>query len=337
MVRRPHPQVRRTAGAVALLVLSAACSSGSGRPTVLPAAPEPAHAPVPAVTPAGSVIDLGGGHSEGMVADPVSGLVVVALRDPDRLAFVDPASRRVVKLLAVPGSARHLELTAAGGAVLVPGEETDLVSTVQLPAGTLGPSVRVLRQPHDIAVTRDGTLYVADEFGGAVSVIRGNRVIKTFRGLVQPGGAAGTGDTATVVDVRARLLHVYRDGHEVGVLPAGAGPTHALALRTGTVLVTDTNGGALLLYNVSGTPRQTGWIALPGRPYGTAFDAQRGRVFITATADNLLVEYRLTPGGLTKVATFPTVRDAYSITVVPATGRVVVAGESGSVLQFLDP
>lgn len=322
---------------VALVLLAAACGHGDDRPTVLRGAPEPARAPVPTVAPQGTQIDLHGGRPEGIVADPVSGLVVVALREPNRVVLVDAAAGRIVKTVAVPGSARHLELAPGGGAVIVPGEDTDLVTSVALPSGTVGTSVKVLRQPHDVAVTEDGTQYVADEFGKAVSLVRNGAIVKTFPGLVQPGGAAGTGDTGTVVDVRARLLHVYRGDREVGVLPAGGGPTHALALERNTVLVTDTSGGALLLYDVAGKPRQTRSVKLPGRPYGTAYDVARHRVFITATADNLLIEYALDNGRLTQVATFPTVRDAYSVAVVPSTGRVVVAGESGSVLQLLDP
>ena len=304
---------------------------------MLPAAPEPAHAPPASSTPTGTILTLGGGRPEGLVADPVSGLVVVALRGPDRLALVDPATGRVVKQVPVAGSARHLELVPLGGGVIVPGEDTDLITTVALPAGLPGSPVPVRRQPHDVAVTADGTQYVADEFGGAVSMIRDGRVARTFEGLVQPGGAAGTGDTGAVVDVRARLLHLYRDGREVGRLPAGAGPTHALALEPGTILVTDTSGGALLLYDVAGTPRLRATIPLAGRPYGTAYDPVRKLVYITATARNLLVQYRLHGNRLEQLATFPTVQNAYSVAVVPSTGRVAVAGESGSVLQLLDP
>ena len=336
--------VRRSARGLTVLGLSlvAACGShgsapGSSAPAVLHAAPEPARAAVPGTRPAGTVLELGGGRPEGIVTDPRSGLVVVAVRQPDRLLLVDPAAARLVRTVAVPGSARHLELVPGGGAVLVPGEDTALVTRVSLPTGALGSSVRVLAQPHDVAVTTDGTAYVADEFGAAISVVRAGRVVATVRGLVQPGGAAGTGTTGTVVDVRARLLHVLRSDREIAVLPAGVGPTHALALTDGIVLVTDTSGGALLLYDVAGRPHQVGSEPLPGRPYGTAYDAARHRVYITSTQDNLLVEYAWDGRRLQRVASFPTVRDAYSVTVVPATGRVVVAGESGSTLQFLDP
>lgn len=328
---------RRARVPVLLVALLAGCSSASSRPAVLPAAPEPARAPAPTTAPAGTVLDLAGGRPEGMVADPATGLVAVALRSPNRLAIVDPVRRQVLRSVPVPGSARHLELTSSGGQVLVPGEDTDLVTPVTLPDGELGASVPVLRQPHDVAVTSTGQLYVADEFAGAVSEISGGQVTTTFRGLVQPGGAAGTGDTGVVVDVRARLLHVYRAGREVAALPAGAGPTHALSLGPSRVLVTDTDGGALLLYDVGAKPRLLGQVPLPGRPYGMAFDAARSRVYVTATADNSIVSYRWDGQQLSRAGSYPTVRDAYSVAVVPATGQVVVAGESESLLQFLTP
>jgi len=310
----------------------------AGTPSPLVAAPEPAKAPAPSASPAGQVVALGGGRPEGMVADPVTGLVVVALRDPDRLALLDPATAQV-RTVSVPGSARHLALVPGGGAVLVPGEDSDLLATVALPAGTVTATVRVGRQPHDVAVLDGGDLYVADEFGGSVSLVRGGAVVRTFTGLLQPGGAEGAGDVAAVVDVRARLVHFYRAGEPVAALAAGAGPTHALAVGPGVVYVADTTGGALLRYDVSGpgAPRAAGSTAVAGRPYGLAYDAARGLVYVTATERNLLLQYRVTPGGLQQLRAFPTVRNAYDVAVVPSSGRVVVAGDGGSVLQVLDP
>ncbi len=315
----------------------AAGPATSGPPVPLQAAPEPARAPTPGTAPAGTVLDLGGGRPEGMVADPVTGLVLVALRDPDRLAVVDPGAPRVLRDLPVPGAARHLELVPGGGAVVVPGEDTDLVSTVALPGGEVLHSVRVGRQPHDAAVLDDGDLYVADEFGGTVSVVRGDAVVATLPSGLQPGGAEGVGDTAAVVDVRGRQVHFFRGGVEIAALPAGEGPTHALRVGRSTVYVADTSGGALIRYDVSGTPRQAGSVPLPGRPYGMALDEARQLVYVTATERNELVQLRVTPDGLEQVRTWPTVQDAYDVAVVPSTGRVVVAGELASQLQLLDP
>ena len=327
-----------TALTVALLLGacgSAPRSQAPADPRPLLSAPEPARAAVPTATPTGTVTDLGGGRPEGMVWDPVSGLVAIGLRAPDRVALVDPATG-AVRTALVYGSARHLE-TLPGGGLLVPGEDSDLVTTYDLPSMLARSVVQVGRQPHDVAATSDGTLYAADEFGGSVSVLRYGKVVKTFRGLLQPGGAAGDGDVAAVVDVRSRLTHFYRGDREVARLPSGAGPTHALSLGSNGILVTDTTGGRLFRYSIDGIPRQVESFALPGRPYGTAYDAKRGRIFITATERNELVQLALTPTGLRFVHTYPTVRDAYSVAVDGASGRVFVTSEIDSTLQTLDP
>ena len=306
-----------------------------GAPRPLLAAPEPARAPALTVPPAGRVVSLGGGRPEGMVWDPASGLVAIGLRSPDRVALVTP-STGAVRTGLVYGSARHLELAPAGG-LIVPGEDSDLVTTYALPALTATSVVPVGRQPHDVAATSDGTLYVADEFGGSVSVVRYGKVVKTFRGLLQPGGAAGDGDLGAVVDVRSRLTHFYRGDRDVAQLLSGAGPTHALSLGAGGILVTDTTGGQLYRFSATGTPRQLEVLPLPDRPYGTAYDVQRGRIFITATGRNELVQLALTPTGLRVEHTYPTVRDAYSVAVDGASGRVFVTSELDSTLQILDP
>lgn len=330
-------------GAVALGLVACGTTSSPGRaapstapdPVPLHAAPEPARAPAPSTPPAGTVVALPAGSSpEGAVWDPASGLVVVSLRSPDRLALIDAAQHRVQRLVPVAASARHLEL-AAPGQVLAPGEDTNQVVEVALPSGAVTATVGVRKQPHDVAVIGPNDWYVADEFGQAVSHVLSGRVVATFLGKLQPGGAGAAGSTGAVVDVRGRLLWLYRDGKEIGRLPAGAGPTHAIGIGGNQVVVTDTSGDQLLVYDVGVHPRLLRRVPLAGKPYGTAFDARRGRLWITATADNLLVGYDLTPNGLVRAASYPTVRNAYSVAVDSASGTVVVAGESGAQLQFL--
>ncbi len=350
------------AGPLALSACSGAAAPASTVPTALQAAPEPARAPPPAATPAGRVVALGDGRPEGLVADPASGLVAVALRDPDRLALFDPASGTVVRTVPVPGGARHLALAARGGAVLLPGEDTDQLVTVAVPEGEVLSTVATGRQPHDVAVVQDGDRYVADEFGGSVTHLSGGAVVGRFDGMLQPGGAAGAGDVAAVVDVRGRQLHLFRGDVELPALPAGQGPTHVVAAGPTTLFVADTSGDAVLRYDVpptsgaatpdaatpgqagtpapavtSAVPREAGRTAVGGRPYGLAYDARRQLLYVTATARNLLLRFQVTPTGLVPDGTWPTVRDAYSVAVVPQTGQVVVAGESGSQLQVVDP
>lgn len=327
-------RLSRSALVTALLVTG--CSSGSA-PRVLQPAPEPAHAPVPSAVPAGVVLALGD-TPEGIASDPATGLVAVALRRPDRLALVDGRAGRLLGLVDVPASARHLTIAGPGAPVLVPGEDSDLLLQVRLPLGAVVAQAEVGRQPHD-ADTAAGRTFVADELGGSVSVVVGDRVIRRFRGPVQPGGVAAVGDRVGVVDVRGAALFVYDAValHELARLPAGDGPTHAVALDDTRLVVADTRGGALLVYALRPQPRQLARVPLPGAPYGLAFDRARGTLWVTLTARNQLVRY---DGGTLRPLgpPLPTVRQPNSVAVDSGTGRVFVAGAvRAGVVQLIDP
>ena len=335
MVPAPQPG-RRLTRLLIVAAVAAACSPGQpGR--VLPPAPEPARAPALSSTPVGQVIPLGD-TPEGLAVDPGTGLVAVALRRPDRLALVDGRAGRLLRLVPLSASARHLTIAGAGEPVLVPGEDTDLLLQVRLPAGVVIAQAAVGRQPHD-ADTAAGHTFVADELGGSVSVVDGDRVIRRFAGPIQPGGVAAAGDRVGVVDVRGAELFVYdaTSLHELARLPAGNGPTHAITVDEGHLVVADTRGGALLVYALAPKPRQLARLALPGAPYGLAFDTTRHQLWVTLTASNELVRFEGSPLRRTGSA-LPTVRQPNSVAVDPGTGRVFVAGavQQGS-LQVIDP
>jgi len=283
------------------------------------------------------------------VADPVTGVVAVALREPSRLALVDAKTVRVTKVVPVPGAARHLQLAGPGGPVLVSGEDTDLVFPVDLRTGAVGTTTKVGRQPHDAASTADGRIYVADELGGSASVVNadgspGPRI----PGPVQPGGVAVAGGRVGVVDVRGAKLFVYdaAKAQPLAQLPAGDGPTHAVSLGTGGadsggIVVSDTRGDALLFFRLGPEPRLERRVPLPGSPYGLAFDAARRRLWVTLTASNQLVGFDLSGSAATSqvqpFVTLPTVRQPNSVAVDPSSGRVFVAGATDANLQVVDP
>lgn len=328
---------RRRALALILLVAATSCTHGRPAARVLRPAPEPARAPAPAAIPTGRVLALGD-TPEGVAIDPTTGLVVVAMRRPDRLAILDGRAGRLLRVIAVPASARHLVIAVPGAPVLVPGEDSDLLVKVALPAGNVVGSVKVGRQPHDAATTGDRT-FVTDELGSSVSVVAGGRVIHRFAGPVQPGGVAAAGDRVGVVDVRGAMLFVYDAGalRELARLPAGDGPTHAVALDDTRVVVADTRGSALLVYAMRPTPRQLIRLPLPGAPYGLAFDKTRNALWVTLTSRNELLRYdgssmrRIGPA-------LPTVRQPNSVAVDRVTGRVFVAGAvRAGELELIDP
>jgi DNA-binding beta-propeller fold protein YncE len=320
---------------VALLMLGA-CSGGGAAPAK--GAAEPAGAPTTLVAPVGRLVALGGGGPEGLVADPRTGLVAVALRAPGRLVLVDGPSGRVTGTVTLPGSARHVALAAAGGPVLVPVEDRGMLVQVGLPTGTVLTRTIVGRGAHDAAAWA-GRVFVSDEGAAAVSVIQDGRVVATLTGPRQPGGVAAADGRVGVVDVRGGLLYVYDPAAlgPVARVPAGAGPTHVVADGHGGLVVADTRGGALLRYRLRPDVRLLERVALSGRPYGLAADPGRWAIWVTLTDSNRLVGLRVIRERLRPFANLPTVRQPNSVAVDVASGRVAVAGTGDGMLQFLTP
>lgn len=328
----------RRSTATALVALfsalgAAACGSDEERP--LPAVPEPATAPDPRAVPAGTVVPLGG-QPEGIVADPASGLVAVALRDPPGIVVVDHDGGRV-GLIPLSGAPRHLDL-AGEGQVQAPAEGSDELITVQLPSGEVRSSIAVGRQPHDAAFAA-GRTFVADELSDTVTVIEGDRVITTVPVPAQPGGVASNGRSVAVVGVRARqMLAIDATSlRPLETVPSGVGPTHVVAGPDGRYYVADTQGDQILVFDDRPSLRQIADTPAVGAPYGIAVDAGRQRLWVTLTAANQLVGYDISGEEPRRVATFATVRQPNSVTVDPATGLVFVTGSAGGELQIVAP
>lgn len=331
-------RVRTALGVVACLLL-AGCG-GSAPPAATPGgvAAEPAEAPAVTRPPAGTVITVGA-LPEGLVADPVTHLVAVAVRDPARLVLVDGRDGTTVDEVPLPGTVRHLQLAAAGGPVLVPVEGSGRLFRVGLPGGAVLGDAPTGAGPHDATAAANGRVFVADEAGGSVTVLDGDRVVATLAGPAQPGGIAAAGNLVGVIDVRGSTLTVRdaESGTDVATVPAGNGPTHLVADRRGRFIVTDTRGDALLIYELTPQVRMVNRVPLPGRPYGIAYDSVRDRLWVTLTERNELVGFDLASGTPVEVARLPTVGQANSVAVDSATGRVFVAGVAEGTLALVDP
>lgn len=343
-------QSTASAAVLVALALGACGSSGSGAftaPPVLRTAPEPASAPPPAITPAGTVIDLKVDDPEGVVVAP-DGTIAVAARKPDALLLLDAATLATPangspRTISVRGAARHLELgtgRTGGSAVLVPGEDTDVVSTVALPSGSILSEVKVGRQPHDVTQIA-GTVVVADELGNAVTAIdTSTSTTLTLPGPVQPGGVASSGGLAAVVAVRGRLLEIYRPAPLtlIARIPVGAGPTHAVDLGGGMVAVADTTGGQIFVVRLTGKAKVVSVLPLPGRPYGLGVDPARHLLYVATSSDNTLHAFTFDGARLTAGKTYPTVRQPNSLAVAPGTHEIIVVGSTpDGQLQAIDP
>ncbi len=324
--------------AIAGLVVALSACSPDGPPPRTDV-PEPAVSPVPSEAPAGRVVPLAG-QPEGLVVDGPTRTIAAGVRNPDGLALIDVDTGVERARRPFAGSPRHLQLARPGGPVLVPAEGTDRLYQVALPDGALVGDVGVGRQPHD-ATTAGSRTFVGDELADQVSVVEGDRRVQQLPAPVMPGGVAAAldGSVVVAVGVRGREMEAYRpDGTSLGRTRCGVGPTHVRAGPDGRFYVADTQGEALLAFEVGPDgPRQVAKVAAEGAPYGLAIDATRRIAYVTLTATNRVQAFRL--DGTTPKAdrSWPTLRQPNDVGVDPSTGRIVVAGATDSALQLIDP
>jgi len=275
---------------------------------------------------------------EGIVVDARTRTVAVAVRDPDELVLLNADSGAVTGRVPLPGSVRHLQLAAPGGPVLVPVETADVLVRVDLPQGKAQPAIHTGAHPHDAAAAANGTVFVANEHGGPVAVLRGDQIVKVFADSVQPAGIAPVGTSMGLLDVRKNDLTVY-DAERltiVGSAPAGAGPTHLVADRHGRMIAADTRGDAVRVFTPLPAPREVASVAQPGGPYGIAYDGKRDRLWVASSGTNEVVGYDMSDANPREVQRFPTVQNPYTVGVDADTGRLFVAGVTAGVVQIID-
>jgi DNA-binding beta-propeller fold protein YncE len=325
--------------AAALAVLSAGALAACGSeddPREFPPAAEPARSPVPAERPAGRVIEIGN-KPEGIAIDAETGIAAVALTDPDELALVDVDTLKVRRRVPLPGAPRHLRLAGPGGPVLVPAESGDAIVEVSLPSGRTRVT-RVGDGPHD-ADNVGERLFVGDEFGSTLTLVEDGRRVKQVPTPLQPGGVAAFRDPAgrvAIVGVRERAVALYdTEGRELARERAGVGPTHVEAGDEGRLYVADTDGNAVLLFRTRPGLGLVRRIAVPGQPYATTLDRQRGKLWVTLTETNRAVQLTAEVQ-VRKQREFPTVRQPNSIAVHEPSGRVFVASRTDGTLQVHD-
>ena len=188
-------------------------------------AAEPQSAPPQAAPIPGRTVPVGK-SPEGVAVDAVTRMAAVATRDPDELVLLNADTGEVINRVPLPGVVRHLRLANPGGPVLVPVESANSLVRVELPSGLALPQVVTGTAPHDAAQAANGTVFVANEHGGTVSVLRGLDVVMVFADSAQPAGLAPVGQLMGLIDVRKNDLTVYdtQNLRIVGSAPAGRRP-----------------------------------------------------------------------------------------------------------------
>ncbi|GFG51022.1 hypothetical protein CQY20_22300 [Mycolicibacterium agri] len=303
----------------------------------LPPPAEPLSA-TPQTGPTPGRIVTVGAAPEGVVVDAATRLVAVAKRDPNELLLLNADTGQIVNRVPLPGVVRHLQLANRGGPVLVPVESANSLLRVELPSGRTLPQLLTGTAPHDAAQAANGTVFVANEHGGTVTVLRGQEFLRVFADSVQPAGLASVGSSMGLIDVRKNDLTVYdvESLNIVGSTPAGDGPTHLVADKHGRLIATDTRGNMVRVFEPLPTPHQVGAVAQPGGPYGIAYDPTRDLLWVASSGTNEVVGYDMSQPTPRQVRRLPTVQNPYTIGVDATTGRLFIAGATGGVVQIVD-
>jgi DNA-binding beta-propeller fold protein YncE len=304
----------------------------------LPPAAEPQTAPPQTAPIPGRVIPVGTAP-EGIAVDAVTRIVAVAKRDPTEVLLFNADTGAMVGRTGVPGFARHLQLAAPGGPVLMPVESINALIRIDLTTGAAEPLILTGTEPHDATQAADGTVFVANELGGTVAVVRGDEVVKVFTDSVQPAGLAAVGNLVGLIDVRKNDLTVYDAAALtiVGSTSAGKGPTHLVADKHGRMIAADTRGDAIRVFEPTPTPHEVGMVPQRGGPYGLAYDHTRDRLWVTSSGTNEVVGYDMSGPIPQERQRLSTVQNPYSVGVDDRTGRLFIASASGGKLQIVDP
>lgn len=342
---RQGRRLPRRGHAVLIAVFVAVLGCGQQSPpgpapttTELPPPAEPHVAPEQTEPVPGRSVPVGDAP-EGLVVDAVTRTVAVVKRNPNELVLLNADTGDVTGRTPLPGFARHLQLAAPGGPVLVPVESANMLIRVELPTGRAEPPITTGTGPHDATQAQNGIVFVTNEFGGTVAALEGDTVVKDFGGSVQPGGLTAVGDLVGVIDVRKNDLTVYDAAAltVVGSAPAGTGPTHVIGDRHGRMIVTDTRGDIIRVFMPQPAPQEVATVEQVGGPYGIAYDPTRDRLWVTSTGTNEVVGYDMADATPREVQRLPTVQNPNTLGVDANTGRLFIAGVPGGVVQIVDP
>jgi DNA-binding beta-propeller fold protein YncE len=319
------------------LLPSGVPTEGSRPPAdALPPPAEPGQAAAPTGPVPGRTVPVGDAP-EGVTVDAVTRTVAVATRNPNELVLLNADTGAVTGRTPLPGFVRHLQLAQPGGPVLVPVESANALVRVDLPGGKAEPQIITGTVPHDASEAPNGTVFVANEHGGTVTALRGDRIEKVFTDSVQPAGLAPVGNLMGLLDVRKNDLTIY-DADAltiVGSTPAGAGPTHLVADKHGRLIAADTRGDAVRVFSTE--PAEIGSVAQPGAPYGIAYDSVRDRLWVASSGTNEVVGYDMSEPTPREIARLATVQNPYTLGVDSTTGRLFIAGVTAGVVQIVDP
>jgi DNA-binding beta-propeller fold protein YncE len=326
---------RSTAVFLAVVTLTAGCSSNSltAPPTIEPAGP--AISPPPATRPAGEVLPLGG-DPEAAVFDERTGSLAVLTPG------ADPQSPATLTMFSSSGVPRELTLPGPATAITGDGQGSAYLSTrggyvtVDLAAGTATPvSVNDETDTDFTAIARraDGRLVLGSADGTAYTLGSESAVAEKVKIFARVDAIVTEGNTAVVLDrAQTSVTSLNADGHSQQALRAGEGATSLAADPMGRVLVTDTRGGQLLVFGVDPLIERQAY-PVSQAPYGLA--GSRNLTWVSQTAANMVVGYDLTTGIPVEKVRYPTVQQPNSLAFDDKSDTLYVVSAAGAGVQVI--
>ncbi|WP_107660497.1 YncE family protein [Nocardia suismassiliense] len=312
------------------LALLAGCSSGSNSdnlPTRDPAVA--AVSPAATTRPAGDVVGL---------ANPVGALFaeagtgqIAALGSGTTLALFDPATLTATpRTLSLPAPGASLAQGKPGELLIpVPGRiiRVDVATAALTEVPVDGDARSVQRRD-------DGTLLVGTADGKVHTLDPEGKLVRTVDGLASADALAVTEDHVAVLDRRQTSVTEIELGKKnLGLaLRAGDGATNMITDRFGRIIVTDTDGGELLVFS-AGPLLLRQRFPVNSSPYALAYDQRSDTVWVTCTQSNEVVGFDLSTGIPTEVGRYPTVRQPNSVTIDQRTGDMFVGSAADGGLQ----
>ncbi|MBY8861248.1 hypothetical protein K7711_32560 [Nocardia sp. CA2R105] len=330
---RAHGVSRSVCAAAVAAVVAAALLSGCAKhssssdsaPSAAPASA--ATAPVQHTAPAGTV--TASGPLAALLAEPATGDLVLLDGDGVTVRIQDPTGAAPERTLTLPARTSALVPGPAGQVLAAAGRT---VLHIDVAAGTVH-ATAVDGQVRSVAQRPDGTEAVALAEGRVLILAADGHVVHTINGMsgeqiVAPGNAVVTLDrtqtTLTQADIaRARPALALR---------AGQGATNVVTDHFGRMLVTDTAGGALLVYTADPLVMRQ-MFPLASAPYALAYDQRSETVWVTLTGSNQIAGFDLSTGIPVEVGRYASVRQPNSVTVDSRTGDLFVGSATGDGLQ----
>ena len=323
-------------GMLAMMLVVSGCSSKLMDTTpATVAAATAAVSPPPKTTPAGQVLALKAPAQSAIFDTSLAALVAFT---PE----ADPNAAASLTIFGPSGTPRTVALPGPATAVAGDGHGTAYASTrggivtVDLAAGTAVSTAITGEADTDftaIARRADGRLVLGSATGVAYTLGADLAVSARSEIFARVDAIVTSGDVAVVLDRgQTSVTALNAQGSPQQALRAGLGATTIAADPMGRVLVADTRGGQLLVFGADPLIERQAY-PVGESPYGVV--GSKTLVWVSMTADNVVVGYDLATGIPVEKVRYPTVQQPNTLAFDDASGTLYVVSGSGAGVQVI--